>query len=432
MSEAAREPDLARGVAAELSELLARLEPSRLVLAWSGGADSSVLLHLLRRPEMPPAPAPLAVHVHHGLHDEADAWERHCREQARGLGVEMTAVRVRAHAAPGESTEAAARRARYDALRRFAGTGALLLTAHHRDDQAETVLLQLMRGAGLAGLSAMPRCMSFGGGWLARPMLAFSRAAIRAYALRHELRWVEDSGNDDVRHDRNYLRHRVAPLLRARWPEWETAAARAARHQGEALELLDAEAARYLARCMTPDGRALLVKACAALPAARQKMVLRRWLKTRGLRTPGERQLEYLRAALVASRPRSGSVIAWPGSEVGFYRDRLYARVRPPLPAPVERPWPHGADLELPELKQTLRWRELLRQAPALAAAARLHVGFRRGGEQCARRSGGGCFHQDLKKIFQARGVPPWERDRVPLIHADGRLRLVWGLTACE
>ena len=432
MSELVRDPDLARGVAAELSELLAHLKPSRMVLAWSGGADSSVLLHLLRRLETPRAPALLAVHVHHGLHDEADAWERHCREQARGIGVEMTAVKVRAHAAPGESPEAAARRARYGALRRFATPGTLLLTAHHRDDQAETVLLQLMRGAGTAGLAAMPRCTPFGDGWLARPMLAFSRAAIRDYALRHELRWVEDSGNAELRHDRNYLRHRVVPLLRARWPEWEAAAARAARHQGEARELLDAEAARCLARCMTPDGRALLVKACSALSAARQKIVLRHWLKTCGLRTPGERQLEYLRAALIASRPRSGSVIAWPGSEVGFYRDRLYARVRPLSSPPVERPWPHGADLELPELKQTLRWRELLRQAPALAAAARLHVGFRRGGEQCARRRGAGCFHQDLKKIFQARGVPPWERDRVPLIHADGRLRLVWGLAACE
>ncbi len=432
MYELPRDPDLARGVAAEVSDLLARLEPSRVVLAWSGGADSSVLLHLLRRLQTPRAPALLAVHVHHGLHDDADAWERHCREQARGIGVEMTAVKVRARAAPGDSPEAAARRARYDALRRFASAGTLLLTAHHRDDQAETVLLQLMRGAGAAGLSAMPRCAAFGDGWLARPMLAFSRAAIRDYALRHELRWVEDSGNDDLRHDRNYLRHRVAPLLRARWPQWETAAARAARHQGEALELLDAEAGRCLARCMTPDGRALLAKACAALPAARQKAVLRRWLKTRGLRTPGERQLEYLRAALIASRPRSGSVIAWPDSEIGFYRDRLYARVRPPQPPPAERAWPHGADLELPELKQTLRWRELLRQAPALAAAARLHVGFRRGGEQCARRAAAGCFHQDLKKIFQTRGVPPWERDRVPLIHADGRLRLVWGVTTCE
>ena len=403
-----------------------------MVLAWSGGCDSTVLLHLLQRFERPPVVALLAVHINHGLHDEADAWERHCRQQARELGVEMTAMKVQARAARGASPEAAARRARYDALCRFAGSGTLLLTAHHRDDQAETVLLQLMRGAGPAGLSAMPECASFGGGWLARPMLSFPRAAIRDYAVRRRLRWVEDTGNEDVRYDRNYLRHRVVPLLRARWPEWEATTARAARHQSEACGLLDAEAARLLARCSTPGGRTLLVKACSALSAARQKLVLRCWLQTCGLRTPGERQLEYLRDALISSRPRSGSVIAWPGSEIGFYRDRLYARARAPAVSPMERAWPCGADLELPELKRTLRWRELLRQAPALGDAARLHVGFRRGGERCARRNGDDCFHQDLKKIFQARGVPPWERNRVPLVHADGRLRLVWGLTACD
>ncbi len=407
------------------------------MLAYSGGCDSSVLLHLLWRLYPPAgaraAPRLLAVHVHHGLCDEADAWQRHCLERARSMGVGAIAVRA---AAPtrGASPEDAARRARYAALRRHVDSGTLLLTAHHRDDQAETVLLQMLRGAGPAGLAAMPECAPFGGGWLARPMLSCTRAEIRGYALRHALRWIEDPSNDDVRYDRNYLRRRVAPLLRARWPKWETTVARGARHQAEARALSDAEAERLLARCTLPGESALLTGACAALSEARQRLVLRRWLQTHGLRPPSERRLEYLRAALIASQARSGSVILWPGLEIGCYRGKLYARARAVASdaLPAETAWPPGSDLELPKLQRTLRWRELLRQAPALADAGDLRVCFRRGGERCRRRGRGRCFHQDLGKIFQAHGVPPWQRGHVPLVHAAGRLRLVWGVTACD
>ena len=422
---------------ANVSDLYARLRPARIVLAYSGGRDSSVLLHLLRHlypaAGVRAAPRLLAVHVHHGLCGEADAWQRHCRERAQSLGVDMVAVR--ATVAPrGASPEAAARTARYAALRRCAAPGTLLLTAHHRDDQAETVLLQMLRGAGPAGLAAMPECAPFGGGWLARPMLSCARAEIHDYALRHALRWVEDPTNDYARYDRNYLRHRVAPLLRARWPKWDATVARGARHQAEARALLEAEAERLLARCTLPGESELLIGACASLSAARQRLVLRRWLQTCGLRSPSERRLEYLRATLIVSRPRSGVVVAWPGVDIGCYRGKLYtcARAAEAGALPAETAWLPGADLELPRLQRTLRWRDLLRQAPALADAGDLCVRFRRGGERCRRGSRGRCFHQDLGKIFQAHCVPPWRRGQVPLIHAAGRLRLVWGVTACD
>jgi tRNA(Ile)-lysidine synthase len=199
-------------------ELRALPDVDRLWVAYSGGLDSHVLLHALVSQFAPAALRLQAVHVDHGLASDAAAWARHCQRVCAALGVPLRRIRVNARPSKGESPEAAAREARYGALRSLLRGRECLLTAHHQDDQAETVLLQLLRGAGVRGLAAMPRLMPFGAGWLARPLLQWPREALCAYARRQHLDWVEDASNHDKGIDRNLLRQEVIPVLRRRWP----------------------------------------------------------------------------------------------------------------------------------------------------------------------------------------------------------------------
>src|SRR4029077_5601171 len=180
------------------------------------------------------------VHIDHRLHPHSRRWSAHCRRLARSLAVPLEVLSARIARAPGESVEAAARTARYRLLARSLEEGEALLTAHHEDDQLETVLLQLLRGAGLAGMAAMPARAAFARGALVRPLLSWSRAELTAWVRSQGLEWIEDPSNAELRHDRNYLRTRVLPLIRERWPAAAATVARAARHAAEAQRLLEA------------------------------------------------------------------------------------------------------------------------------------------------------------------------------------------------
>ncbi|WP_404940808.1 tRNA lysidine(34) synthetase TilS [Pseudomonas chlororaphis] len=221
-----------------LQRLLPWLDRSAWRIAFSGGLDSTVLLHLLaqlrQRHRLPPL---TAIHVHHGLQAAADAWPEHCRTQCEALGVPLQIVAVQVQ--PGASLERAAREARYAAFEEAAGGNELLLTAQHRDDQAETLLFRLLRGAGVRGLSAMPASRALGQGHLLRPLLDVSRDELERYARDHQLHWIDDPSNQDRQFSRNYLRHQVFPLLTARWPQAASSMARSAAHLREARELLD-------------------------------------------------------------------------------------------------------------------------------------------------------------------------------------------------
>lgn len=393
-----------------------------LIVAYSGGLDSHALLHLLAThrhcwPERTLA----AVYVDHGLQAASAAWGEHCAHICRELDIPFRVLRIDARPAPGESPEAAARRARYTALASELRADAALLTAHHRDDQAETLLLQLLRGAGPHGLAAMPVASRLGQGWLLRPWLDVDRANLRAYALEHGLRWIEDDSNQDARFDRNYLRQRILPLLRERWPAVSRNLARSAQWCAETADWLDADADADLARAATPRPDALHIPALRELSEPRQRNTLRRWLRQLGLPVPDARQLRHiLHDALTAARDRQ-PCIQWPGGEVRRYRDTLYAL--PPRIAHDARQifvWRHGTHnyppLDLPGLG-TLRLRmtfgEGLR-SETLAGIA-LTIRFRQGGERF--RPAGRHHSQELKKLLQDAGIPPWERARLPLIY---------------
>lgn len=416
-----------------LKVALAAQPAQRLVVAYSGGVDSHVLLHLLVRHRAHwPERTLTAIYVDHGLQSASAAWGEHCAAVCRQLAVPFRMLAIDARPTPGESPEAAARRARYTALARELDSESALLTAHHRDDQAETLLLQLLRGAGPHGLAAMPAVSRLGPGWLWRPLLGFDRAALLAYAQSHGLRWIEDSSNADPGFDRNYLRHRILPLLQERWPAANRTLARAAQRCADAAEWLDQEAAAELARAAPDRPDRLGIASLRELPDLHQRNLVRYWLRQLQLPTPDSRQLrQLLHDVLTAGRDRQ-PCSRWPGVEVRRHRDGLYAM--PPLT-------PHSAGQLLNWRATAVGWPPLtlpgigtLRLEPTTGtglcagaiAEGSLLVRFRQGGERF--RPVGRLHGQELKKLLQEADIPPWERDRLPLLYAGPSLLAVVGL----
>jgi tRNA(Ile)-lysidine synthase len=347
--------------------------PPSIAIAYSGGRDSSVLLHAAAGLQRAGRTGPLrALHVDHGLHPDAPRWRDHCAAHCTRLGVAFDTVSVDARPASGESPEAAARTARYTALAGLLRPGEWLLTAHHRDDQAETLLLQLLRGAGIAGLAAMPARTPFAGGWLARPLLDLGRNDLAAYAARHALEWCEDPGNAAVEHDRNYLRHAVLPRLEERWPAVAQCLGRSAAHCAEAAGLLDELAAGDLAAAgVLPGTSTLPLTALRALPSARRRLLLRHWLAGLGLPLPGRRVLARVETEMLGAAPDRNPCIAWPGAELRRYRDLLHARRPPPArqAGPGRRHRPRAPRGGRGDRHHPRRWGALAASGPADAPA---------------------------------------------------------------
>ena len=413
-------------------------------IAYSGGLDSHCLLHALAALRVA-APLRLeAVHVDHGLQPASAEWSSHCLQVCARLDVPCRVERLEVRPVRGEGLEAAAREARYAALGRHVRSGEVLVTGHQQDDQAETVLLQLLRGTGVRGLAGMPPLAPFGHGRIARPMLGFSRASLRGYALAQGLSWIEDFSNQDMSYSRNRLRQQLIPQLEVYWPRVQAVLARSARHAAETAELLDEVGKQDLAHCLSPcgdhpggcgrwPGPPLSVAALSALSPARRRNVLRYWLRVRGFLAPSAAHLGEIEAQL-AYLPKSHQArIAWPQAEVRRYRDELH--VMAPL-TPVARDmaldWDLAGPLVIPGTGHRLRPLETVGRGLARARLGRgaVRVRLRRGGESC--RLPGRDHHQKLKKLLQASGLEPWLRERVPLVYVGEELAAVADLWVCE
>ena len=403
----------------------------RIVLACSGGRDSMVLAHVAVH-HLKEFSAPVfLLHVHHGLDEQAQLRADHCVQfaQSHSLPHQVVPVAALDHSL---GPEAAARQARYQVWREFMRAGDLLWTAHHLNDQAETVLLQLLRGSGVEGLAAMPAVRDFfAGSHIGRPFLAVPASWIAAYARRHKVTFMHDPANDELAYGRNYLRRQVMPLIERRWPAWAGAIARSARHQAEAAALLHAVAEGLSHDCLSNDG-SLCLAACRRLRPPQQRLLIRHWLKGRALPIPTESQLNHAIRTFLSPSASEGGCVTWHGAELRRYRGHLYAlSPLPPMnadPQTYEKLWPRDTNLDLPDLGLCLRWQALKQQMPDLALASQLTVRLRRGGERYAVASRSGrLFHRPLKKAFQQFGVPPWQRQRVPLIYQNDELRLLWG-----
>jgi len=383
---------------------------ARVWLAFSGGLDSTVLLHLLHEQAIKNLHA---LHIHHGLQNTADGWAKQCVAQCKKLKVPCEILHVKIDPSDSAGPEAAARMARYKALRTRMGAGDVLVTAHHRDDQAETVLLRLLRGAGVAGLAAMRPLTKFSGGVLWRPLLQTPRTDILAYAKKSKLKWIEDPHNHAPRYARSYLRQEVMPRLREHWSQADLSLARAAEHCAEANELLDELALQDL-HALRLD-QTLSVSALQALSAARRRNALRYWLDERGFDAPSTAMLQKLEREVLQARIDAQPLLNCGAYEFRRYRDQLH--VMPPLPvapADIELQWDGKGVLVLPAGCGSFR------SSARKALPDALTIRFPRGGETL--RTGGASRTRTLKNLFQEAAVPQWQRLRTPLIYCQGRL----------
>lgn len=393
---------------------LHREQPAPLLVAFSGGLDSCTLLHALAQDAHQRRHGLRAIHVHHGLHPAADEWTDRCQAFCQAWDVPLAIVRVHVQR-EGEGLEAAARRARYLAFAQALDEREVLVTAHHLDDQAETFLLRALRASGPEGLAAIRPWRRFAHGWHWRPLLEVSRRTLAAYAQQQALAWIDDPSNEDIRHDRNFLRHRVLPLLRQRWPQADAAFARCASLMAETVELLEDADAQALATVRTADPQALSVAALGGLSRVCRARVLRRWVGELALPPlPGE-GVARIESDLLAAAADSAAGFAWSGAVVQRWRGLLHAgRQQAALPSDWRTDWRGDAPLPLPG-------GGALELEGGAAFAAPVRVSARHGGERIMLP--GRNHSHALKNVLQELGVPPWERRQLPLLwDSQGRL----------
>jgi tRNA(Ile)-lysidine synthase len=405
--------------AAELDAVLQRHLPpdaTELVVGLSGGVDSACLLSALAELSNRPL---RAIHVDHGLQAASVALRACSSALCERLQVSLTVIEVTVEAR-GESLEAAARDARYRAFALNLAPGQCLLTAHHAEDQAETVLLQLLRGTGIKGLSAMPMVRRLGQGWHLRPLLQVARRDLAAYAAAHGVRAHEDPMNHDPRFDRAFLRSAIWPTLIERWPGAAASLGRAARHAADAQELLEraADAALFHLR----DGRALSVTGLRTLTERERTNVLRRWLGEAGIAAPPSARLSECLRQTLSAEAGQGPVIVWGEHALRRYRDRLFVTAATLPSLAVRREWSMRSNpsLELGPGLGTLRWVPRSGGLDAGRLPAVLDV-RRRGGGETLKLSARGRT-QSVQHLCQAMGVLPWMRDALPMIYAGDSL----------
>ena len=430
----------------------------RCLIAYSGGLDSHVLLHAswrilcaepsdrqlcqrnpipsnqIQHGHCPPPPAHLAglslaaTYVDHQLQAESAQWAEHCAATCAQLDLPFHAICVDAQPEPGHSPEARARDARYAALAAQLDDGDLLLTAQHRHDQAETVLLQLLRGSGVAGLAAMPASRPLGAGTHLRPLLDIAKPQLLNYAREHQLHWIEDPSNQQPRYRRNYLRQQLWPQLSHYWPSADATLARSARHAAEASALLCDLAAIDMQRVVASDERKVIcLLQLSTLSPSRQRNLLRHWLQDITGRFPGQNLLRQIETTLLPAKCDANPKIACADFELRRYRQRLYAV---PAGIPVPQHWSltwrvPSRPLAIPLLGVTLPTAILSGIDTETLNGQTLRVTLRGGGEHLQLP---GRPRKSLQSLLQEYAVPPWERDRLPLIYLGEQLIAIFGL----
>ncbi len=402
----------------ELHAGLSRLPPGGLVVGFSGGLDSSVLLHALAALAPARERGLRALHVDHGLHARSADWSAHCATFAGQLGVPFVAASATV-AALGKGLEDAARSARHRIFAEHLQPGETLALAHHADDQSETVLLKLLRGAGPQGLGGMRVERDFGSGRLWRPLLNLPRELLRDYAEARGLRWIEDPSNLDTRLRRNFLRAEILPRLMQRWPDATVAIAHSAAWARAAADFVDDHAQRALAQLQGVDPATLDWRGWLDLADALRDPVLRLWLRALGHDEPAHFHVAELERQLRTAADDRAPCVRWDQCELHRYRELLYA-MRPlaPLATGWQADW-NGSLVALPGGGTLALNRET---GPATIAAddRPLTIHYRRGREHI--KPAGSMHTRELRLLLQEAGIPPWQRDRVPLISMNGEL----------
>lgn len=404
--------------------------PSPWYVAYSGGVDSTVLLHILagicRDEGIPLA----ALHADHGLHVRSGDWRRRCEARCREWGVDFHATTLSLAGDDKLGPEGRARAARYRWFREIAGDGAWLFTAHHRRDQAETVIERLTRGSGPRGLRGILPLTRLHDLNVVRPLLEVPREAIHAYAAYHRLDWITDDSNRNSYFTRNYIRNQVLPSLRERWPEIEMALSRTARVMADAQLILDDAAAADLQRLDDRSVRgdaSLDIHGLRTMTLERRRNVLRHWIHRETGIPLGFARLNRI-AEAVDSYPAGRGGLDWPPVDLRLFHDRLYL-VRHWDPPAAGATWNLDHELRIGG-HLVLRAREATGSGLRRNAVTQgVQVAFRRGGERC--RMPGRRHRHTLKNVLQDAGVPPWQRPRIPLIIVNEDIAAIPGLTTC-
>ncbi len=404
-----------------LRPYLPRIDETKTGVWWvgfSGGLDSTVLLHSLAELKLPIALR--ALHINHQISPNALSWQHQCAQFCQQMGVPFFAEKVQVEST-GKGIEDAARAARYQIFEQYVGADDCLFTGHHSNDQVETLLLRLMRGTGLRGLAAIAgERFLYSNGKLVRPLLHFSRAELEAYARAQKLCWVEDESNQDDHYDRNFLRNQVIPLLQARWPafmrKWQQTADLCARQEGllEEFAHLDLQQA---GPCKERVGQSIDLLWVKSLSSARRQNLLRYWLRQMGCDLPEIAHLQQLEHQLFNARVDASIEVSWGGYSLRPYQTRLFLV---PCILPLMA-------LELVPLlaAENNSSTQFLR-----ANLPDLHIRYRSGGERCkpAHRQ----HSQTLKKLLQEYLLEPWLRNSVPLLFSGDQLVAVGDLWICE
>ena len=406
----------AQALAARFDAIEPGWRSAKLCVALSGGLDSTVLLHAAAALAKEVRVDLRAIHVDHGLQAASSTWADACARACRDAGVPLKLLQLRLAPPRGASIEAAAREARYAALASLLDEGEWLLTAHHRDDQFETVLIQLLRGAGVAGLAAMPVRVAFSRGSHVRPLLDFDRAELASYAGRHRLEWIDDPMNLDARFDRGWLRSRVLPAIRERWPSASATVARSASHLASASRLLS-EIGQADAVGIVDEGR-LSLEGLARLSRDRQVNLVRCWLRDQGLRPPPAARLNAAMPAFLTAREDGAPALRWDAGEIRRYRGRLYALH--PLHQAAPATEDGATSLELGPGCGGFALVAGTDGGLCAARAAQAVLRFRKGGESL--RPHLERPRKRLKDLCQEAGIVPWMRERLPLVFVGEQL----------
>lgn len=391
---------------------------SALKVGFSGGLDSTVLLHALLQHQSE-LPIIKALHINHGLSKNALQWQLHCEAWCALHQVEFSAQSVSLER--NSNIEEAARNARYRAFSSHLLENEAIVLAHHQDDQAETLLLQLLRGTGVDGLAGMSFTTPLGNNTIVRPLLMYSRKQLEEYALAHALSWIHDESNEDISYSRNYLRHNIFPLLQKKWPRAVENCARTAMHCQEAQSNLEALAQSDL-RLNEASKSILSLKILQELPYQRAVNCLRFWFKKNQVRSPTTKIVETIFNEVLFAKPDANPLVQWGGVSLRRYQDSLYLIKGQDETLPETTKWHNFpapfvlngfGEISLTEVESKL----------VVPEGSLVEVRFREGGEVFYWHN----QHKELKKLFQEWDIPPWFRNRIPLLYVNNQLVAVLG-----
>jgi len=404
-----------------LNSLKAIDSAQKIYIAYSGGIDSHALLHFCVKNKSWQNKI-IAVYVHHGLQAIADDWATHCQQQATLLNIQFKLLSVNAKAQQGDSPEEIARNVRYQALKKLLNEDDVLLVAQHQEDQLETVLLQLFRGAGVQGLAAMPEKISFGKGLLLRPLLNTSQQTVNDYAFKHQLNWVEDPSNlcDDF--DRNFLRNQVIPLLKTRWKSVDKTVARSAKHCANTQQIVSEWGDELFYTVWNQKDNTLLINQLQKIDRLKQALVIRAWFTQLGFKMPSNAFIEEVFKSVLSAKMSGNPRLETQQHCFCRYQNKLYC-------LPISQStfvfkmqcWAvdenyigleNNGFLKRTEAKEGL--------AISLWNLSKVTIRPRRGGEKIVLEGRKG--HHSLKKLFQDARIPPWEREKIPLIYFNEQL----------